>query len=243
MPAGARHQKELSGNSVKQEVRLMLRCLKNATFLCCFLVLFDCPATTNADPAPEQDARSAKGGARRVVFDDDFDDGNTDGWVFLPNSKYGTEPNWLVENQTLAQLSLWDHNPGLVEGLLVGNQTAETDVWLSGPGDYGGLTLWYHDDDNRVEVGLYPAAGGLRVWEWVAGQHIDISYSLDFRERTWHRLRVEANSRSGRINIYVNDTYWGSYKAASLRRAGLSGLFGGNNGGHYDNYSLRGRIP
>jgi hypothetical protein len=81
------------------------------------------------------------------------------------------------------------------------------------------------------------------VWEWVAGQHIDINYSLDFREGTWHRLRIEANSRSGRINIYVNDTYWASYEAASLRRAGLSGLFGGNSGGHYDNYSLRGRIP
>ena len=214
-----------------------------ATFLSCLLVLFDSPAPTNANPAPEQDARAAKGGARQVSFDDDFDDGNTDGWILLADSKCGTEPNWVVENQTLAQTCLYDHNPALVEDALVGNQTAETDVWLSGPGDYGGLTLWYQDDDNRVEVGIYPAAGGLRVWEWVAGEFIDISYSLDFRERVWHRLRIEANSKSGRINIYVNDTFWASYKAESLRRVGLSGLFGGNNGGHYDDYSLRGRIP
>ena len=99
-------QERTVGKSVKQEVRLMLRCLKNATFLCCFLVLFESPATTNADPAWEQDARVAKGGDRQVSFDDDFDDGNTDGWVFLPNRTWGTEPNWLVENQTLAQLSL-----------------------------------------------------------------------------------------------------------------------------------------
>jgi hypothetical protein len=236
-------REERSAEPVSRRFRLMRDALRNATFLGCLFVLIECPATTKADPTSEQDARAAKGAPRQVAFDDDFDDGNTDGWVFLPNSKYGTEPNWVVENQTLAQLSLWDHNPGLVEGLVVGNQTAETDVWLSGPGDYGGLTLWYHDDDNRVEVGIYPAAGGLRVWEWVAGQHIDKNYSLSFRENTWHRLRIEANSRSGRIDIYVNDVYLTSYKAASLRRAGLSGLFGGNSGGHYDNYSLRGRIP
>ena len=84
---------------------------------------------------------------------------------------------------------------------------------------------------------------GLRVWEFFAGQPIDISYSLDFRDRMWYRLRVEANSKSGRINVYVDGTYLASHKAESLRRAGLSGLFGGNSGGHYDNYSLRGRIP
>ena len=104
-----------------------------ATFLCCLFVLIVCPATTNADPASEQDARVAKGGNRQVSFDDDFDDGNADGWILLADSKCGTEPNWVVENQALAQVCLWDHNPALVGGLLVGNHTAETDVWLSSP--------------------------------------------------------------------------------------------------------------
>ena len=214
-----------------------------ATFLACALVLFDCPATMKASPVLEQDTRVAKGGARQLSLDDDFDDGNTDGWIFLPNRTTGTDPNWWIENQTLAQLSPNDHNVGLVEDLVVGNQTAETDVWLSGPAGYGGLTLWYHDQDNYVEAGLYPAAHRLIVVEFFEGQAIETYYPVDFRESTWYRLRAEANSRSGRINIYVDDVYLTSHKAASIRRAGFSGLFGGNSGGYFDNYSLRGRIP
>jgi hypothetical protein len=94
-----------------------------------------------------------------------------------------------------------------------------------------------------VEAGLYPAAHRLIVVEFFEGQTIETYHSLDFAERTWYRLRVEANSKSGRIDIYVDDTFLASHKPESLRRAGLSGLFGGNSGGNFDNYTLRGRMP
>ncbi len=117
-------------------------------------------------------------------------------------------------------------------------------MWLNGPSGYGGLTLWYQDEDNYVEVGLYPAAGGLRVFEFSGGQFYDTTYpTTAYGERTWHLLRAKADSRTGRIRIYVNDTYLATYEAASVNREGLSRLFGGNSGGYFDNYSVRGQAP
>jgi hypothetical protein len=168
-----------------------------------------------------------------LTFSDDFNDGNADGWwlAYNPRGIYG---NWRVENGTLAQDSGGDHHFALVENMLISDQSIETRVITTG---YGGVALWYQDSSNFITVSIYPNSAGINVVEVVDGGWSESNYvwTQDYK---WYDLRVEANSATGELGIYLDDTYILTYSTSTPYRTGLSGVTSGNAGGYFDDFRV-----
>ena len=178
-----------------------------------------------------------------LYFSDNFDDGNTDGW-WLGFNHWDfpiEEGNWRIEDGCLVQDALPDHYIALVENLLLSNQTIETQVKLKSPKGYGGVTVWYKDLDNWINVYLYPNERSIFVFENIEGAGSPSGY---FRypyitsEDIWYDLRVDADSINGELALYLNDTYLFTHNTITPYRSGLSGLSCGNGGAYFDNFQI-----
>src|SRR5688572_11901087 len=93
------------------------------------------------------------------TFSDNFNDGNAEGW-WLGYSQHTpwVSGNWRVETGTLVQDQGADGFFAFVNNLQASSQMLETQLKLNGPSGYGGLAFWYQDNNNWVNVRLYPAA-------------------------------------------------------------------------------------
>jgi hypothetical protein len=177
------------------------------------------------------------------VFFDNFDDGDTDGWWLGFNhlDPIIQEGNWRIEDGALVQDALPDHYIALVENLSLSDQTIETQVRLQSPRGYGGITVWYEDADNWIEVFLYPNENTIWVLENIdgAGTSGGLSrYRYTSSEYTWYNMRVDADSTNGELALYVNDTYLFTHSTITPYRTGLSGVCCGNGGAYFDNFTL-----
>jgi len=58
---------------------------------------------------------------------------------------------------------------------------------------------------------------------------------------TWYKLRVDADSETGVISVFVDDVYVGTWAtpAPASARSGLTGLHSGNSGGAFDNFRIQ----
>ena len=168
-------------------------------------------------------------------FFDNFDDGNADGWWLSPRG------NWSIENGSLRQDhgatdSGEDHVLGLLENLFISDQIIETQVSTSG---YGGVVFWYQDNMNYISVAAYPLSAGLVVWEKIDGVFSGLHYESHTSLNTWYDLRVDADSATGLLAIYIDDTLIFTYNATSFpTRTGQSGVTSGNGGAYFDNFRL-----
>jgi len=160
------------------------------------------------------------------TFSDNFDDGNTDGWVF----PYG---QWSVENGTLVQRSGSDGNRALVDNLLISNQVIETQMRSAG---YTGVVLW-HQDDHWVAINL-ACQSGIAVTQFFDGNYYQYVYGDYYIDARGYDVRVDADSTSGELDIYVNDTLIFAYQTSTPYRTGLSGVWSGNDVGYFDNFRL-----
>lgn len=170
------------------------------------------------------------------TFFDDFNDGNLDGWTIVTG-------NWRVENQMLLQDQPGDGFIALVQNLSFSSQSAEVQLYMFPPAGYGGITLWYQDSNNYVAVRLYPAAAPNQIWIHDVRNGVDnlFMYPYDaLREETWYRLRVDANSQTGALAVYIDDKYLFTHTVTTDIRTGPSGLYSGNSGGYFDNFSVTG---
>jgi len=148
------------------------------------------------------------------TFFDDFNDGNADGWSahspYPGRSDFG---NWRVEDGIVKQDNGGDHN------------------------GYAGITVWYQDDKNWVDV-FYPYGIGFRVMEVIDGNFYYGDYPTIFSERKWQDLKIDANSITGELAIYLDDEYIATHTVVTPNRTGLSGISSGNAGGSFDDFSL-----
>jgi len=172
-------------------------------------------------------------------FSDNFDDGNTDGW-WLGYSHQGPPipGNWRVEDKTLVHDMGGDGFVALVKDIQLSDQTVEMELKLKGPGGYGGVTVWYQDILNRISVFINPASEGVVVSERTPVEYTSFTYSGPASTHVWYELKVEANSASGELNIYLDDNYLATHNVVSLIRTGQSGIYTGNAGGYFDNFNL-----
>ena len=163
-------------------------------------------------------------------FTDNFYDGNADGWVF-PRGQ------WSVENGTLVQRSFGDGNRALVDNLLISNQVIETQLSSAG---YSGVVLW-HQDDHWVAINL-ACQSGIAVTQFFDGNYYQYVYGGYYIDARWYDVRVDADSTSGELDIYVNDYIYDplifTYQTSTPYRTGLSGLWSGNEVGYFDNFRL-----
>jgi hypothetical protein len=177
-----------------------------------------------------------------VTFFDDFNDGNADGWIFPYNydQTQGGVVDWSVEDGILVQHLGSDSNTGLVDNLMVAGQTIEARMHTVG---YAGVVIWYQQVD--AEWANYVAIDhnyqtGMHVIEMIDGQgYLSPPYGGPWISGdTWYDLRVEADSRTGNLKVYVNGVYLFTHVVSTQYRTGLSGVYSGNAHGYFDNFTL-----
>ena len=172
--------------------------------------------------------------AKAAIIFDDFNDGNTDGWTFLEFDPRGPG-EWSVENQALVNHASTDWNMGLLDNLFVSDQIVEAQLKTSG---YAGVTLWFHDEYNWTSAFIYPFSTGLRVQEMVDGNATQFLYEHRTWADTWYDFRVEADSNTGELAIYLDNDFILTHQTNSLYRSGLSGVWSGNASAYFDDFQL-----
>jgi len=181
--------------------------------------------------------------AEATIFFDDFNDGNSDGWVFPFNQGQSQGPGqWSVENGTLAQRYFGDNNNGLVDNLVLSDQVIEAQVRTTR--GYAGFALWYQQVDdawaNYVAISNW-STGNARVVEYTDGQASVYYYPAPgFDDTNWrfYDWRVEADSATGALTVFLDDTYIFTHTVTTSYRTGLSGVYSGNEHGYFDNFRV-----
>lgn len=174
------------------------------------------------------------------TFSDNFDDGNANGWWLGYSLANPTNNgNWRVENGELVQDTGYDGVIALIENQQFSDQIIETNVKLNGPSGGGGLIFWSQDNNNWTHAIVYPAGGFIEVHEHING----VTYGVHFpypslANDTWYDLKVDADSTSGDIKVYLDGNYLLTYTATAPIRTGQSGVLNGNAGGYFDNFTI-----
>ena len=124
-----------------------------------------------------------------ILFQDDFNDGNADGWLSvvrdsrcLPNC-----PAWNVQDGMLLYNNEYDHHAMLVENLNLSIQTIEVKVKLTSTAGYGGITVWYADANNWIDIYLYPNANSIGIYYCVNGSITlqNLTFSSSYNSCIW----------------------------------------------------------
>lgn len=172
-------------------------------------------------------------------FTDDFNDGNADGWwlgysIGQP-SLFG---NWRVENGTLVQDTGLDGVVALLENFQLTDQIVETDLKLNGPSGGGGITLWYQNNNTLAYVALSNQT--ITVAETESGNWHSTNYTFAYNinDNNWVNLKVDANSSTGELNVYVDNVYVLTHFPTTTHRTGQTGVIHGNAGGYFDNFMI-----
>ena len=173
--------------------------------------------------------------AKAGIIVDLFDDGNTDGWTFREFDPRGPG-EWSVENQVLVNNASTDWNMGLLDDLFLSDQVIETQLKTSS--GYAGVSLWFHDENNWVSAFIYPFSTGLQIQEMVDGISTPFLYDHRTGNDTWYDFRVEADSGTGELAIYLDNDYLLTHQTSSLYRSGQSGVWSGNAPAYFDNFRV-----
>ena len=173
--------------------------------------------------------------AKAGTISDNFNDGNTDGWLSA-RSGQGELGNWRISNGVLVEDSGHDHQKFLLNGYPAANQSIETKILFHNDG-YAGITVWYQDDNNWIDVYIYPGHF-LRVLESVDGVIQSTIYPDSSDKMTWYTMRVDANSLTGELAIFLDGTHLQTHIVTTTHRVGLSGLNSGNAGGSFDDFQI-----
>jgi pectate lyase len=179
--------------------------------------------------------------AHALSFSDNFNDGNADGWTLDPR---GT---WSFVNGTIGVTGGGDDYTALVNNLVFAHQIIDTKVNV--PYSYGGVVFWYQDnrtptDTNSIQfLFVIQYVEGIQIIEVVDAGHGARVYPTyaPILTGTWHDLEVDANSNSGKIKIYVDGNLVTTYDSIMEKenRFGQSGLYAGNSGAYFDDFSVR----
>jgi hypothetical protein len=177
--------------------------------------------------------------SQAVLFFDNFNDGNANGWELLPGTR-GLPAQWSVENGMLMQTGTDDYITALVKDLVVSSQSIEVQASTLG---YAGVVLWRQDSSNFVSVSINPASTGLMIIEGFDGQWNELRYESHTNYLQEYGLRVNADAATGQLGIYLNDAYIFTYNVSTSHRTGLSGVFAGNQVGYFDDFLLTSSSP
>ena len=188
-------------------------------------------AVRGGQPSPQPATASTS------TFTDDFSASNLDKYLVVQNDTR-VAPNWRVENGKLIQDAGADHHFLLVKDKQAATQVVETDLSLSAGAGYGGVVVWYHDINNWVSVYMYTNVNQVYVYSKINGIFAATSYPVTSLSNTLYHFKVDADSVTGTISVFVNDSLKVTHTVNSIYRTGLSGLTCGNGGATFDNLSI-----
>jgi hypothetical protein len=178
------------------------------------------------------------------TFFDNFNDGNTNGWIYgSPQLDYPLG-NWSIENGMLFENLNIDHVKFLVGDLQLSCQSIETQLYVGDYGAYGGITMWYQDFNNWIDVLIYPYSeaygpgGNVRIVENINSVVTRYYYSPLYDFQTWYDLRIDANSITGELKFYMDDSYLFTHLTNTTNRTGLTGVNAGNGDMYFDNFKI-----
>ena len=144
--------------------------------------------------------------AQANTLSDDFNDGNTDGWISVAGYPPGTYGNWRIEDGVVIQDQGHDHYGFVLDNFPVSDQTVEAKVLWHDNG-YAGITIWSQNANNWVQIS-YPYHGGFGIWENVNGGGLvypTATYPVEINQRIWQTMKIEANSSTGEIAVYLDN--------------------------------------
>lgn len=170
------------------------------------------------------------------TFFDNFNDYTTDGWWLSDRG------NWSIEDDRLRQDNQSngeDWVMGLVENLEISDQVIEIEVSTVG---YGGIVFWYQDKLNYVSILVYPYSAGLYLNEKLNGVSTIYQYGFRTWHTRWYDLKVDADSVTGELDIYVDGSHIFTYNATTPKRNGQSGVTSGNGGAYFDDFKITYRV-
>ncbi len=174
-----------------------------------------------------------------ILFSDDFNDGNYDGWEVIGSHKAHSDyGNWRVENGALVQDAGGDGYMAFVDNLNLSNQTIEARIKFIGVAGYGGFVFWFQDYNNLARISVYPATGKIWIAEWINGISVDTPYSYSTNYNLWYDLKADVDSISGDISVYVNGVNVFTHHLVTTNRSGRTGLWNGNSGSYFDDFKL-----
>jgi hypothetical protein len=90
---------------------------------------------------------------------------------------------------------------------------------------------------NWVAINL-ACQSGIAVTQFFDGKYYQYVYGNYYIDARWYDLKVDADSTSGELAIYVYDTLIFAYQTSTPYRTGLSGVWSGNAVGYFDNFRL-----
>jgi len=123
-----------------------------------------------------------------------------------------------------------------VDNLLISDQVIEAQMRTIG---YAGVVLWYQENHNSWVAIYHNYQTGMWVVELIDGIGHGYSYGgPSIGSTTWYDLRVDADSVTGDLKVYLDDVYLFTHRTSNPYRTGLSGLWSGNAVGYFDNFSL-----
>jgi hypothetical protein len=193
------------------------------------LAVFLVAATATAQVGPA--GKPIPGPKARTSFSDNFNDGDTVGWSF-------TEGTWAVEDGALVNLglSLSDYQYAIVDNLSTSSQTIE--VTLNVGHSLGDVCFWRADNANQVCVQISYYHQRLIVAEVHDTIPLEYDYGGIWAQDTWYRLRVDADSTTGDVRIWVNNVYLFTYSVQSPHRSGMVALYSGAGGTRWDDFRV-----
>jgi hypothetical protein len=172
---------------------------------------------------------------------DDFNDGDTDGWIFPYNSGMTQYPggSWSVVDGALIQTFAGDSNTGLIDNLSVSDQIIEVSSKTIG---YSGVVLWYQQVNtawaNYIAVS-HNFQTGMGVSEMIDGVGTRYSYGGPWiGGDTYFDLSIDADSTTGELNVFLDGNYLFTHSAYTPYRVGLSGVYSGNAVTYFDDFML-----
>jgi hypothetical protein len=173
---------------------------------------------------------------------DDFEDGDSVGWVATKPCLHCGSGNWRVESGVVVQDEGRDNYMFVLEDHVMATQSLQADV-LNYDNGQAGLTVWYQDYNNWVQVQYpyfngYTSTWGFNVKEMVDGDYTWTHYPFDFGLRTWRVLKLDVDSTSGELAVYIDDVLALTHTLRTSHREGLSGFSSSNAGGNFDNFVL-----
>ncbi|MCA9307896.1 hypothetical protein KC980_00110 [candidate division WWE3 bacterium] len=182
--------------------------------------------------------------AATEIYHDNFDVYDTSVWEAVPSTTGSTLGNWHPTGGYLVQDASGDHFKTVYKANMYTSQVVETSFLHNPIAGYNGITFWYQDANNWVDIYCYPTAADNDVWvlETVEGITSLSTTVHNCARNVVHKVRVEADASSKSVNVYVDDVFVATHILTASSAFGYTGLNSGNGGGKFDYFDLSGTI-